>query len=441
MTIKRLLSIDGGGIRGIIAAEILVQIEDALKAHNPKWQRLSDYFDFISGTSTGSIIAAGLAKGMYARDILDIYKTQGQTIFTKAKPPESFEEIPGWTELEQKIPKGLVWVVKHLWWPGKQKHVKQILSFVAENLLTKYTGTELEKELQHVLSNDRGDIITLGSSDLKTNLMIVTNNVTRGQNWFFVNNTVKGEYKKKSEYLDLNADIPLWKIVRSSSAAPTFFPPFSFKVKIPKNLSFQEFTEQKCEFIDGGVGPYNNSSFQLFLEAVHPAYGTDWDSGVDKILLVSVGTGYGYADIELGEAEKKNNAQWAGYVVNDLMFEANLQQNQILKLMSKQKKLKESSNKLENGDGFKIVPTQQELLTYCRFTISFTVERFKALAEKGLLKDDKGNLIKPDAITKELVDKWEKMDCVDQSEYLSSIGRAVAQEQFDISLFKGFLED
>lgn len=41
MTVKRLLSIDGGGIRGIIAAEILVQIEDALKAHNPKWQRLA----------------------------------------------------------------------------------------------------------------------------------------------------------------------------------------------------------------------------------------------------------------------------------------------------------------------------------------------------------------------------------------------------------------
>ncbi|MCT7952700.1 patatin-like phospholipase family protein [Ancylothrix sp. C2] len=428
MTVKRLLSIDGGGIRGIIAAEVLVQMEDALKAHNPKWKSLSNYFDFISGTSTGSIIAAGLATGMPARKILELYLKEGKNIFSPAE--HTLDELldtlgieKGWGK--RSLIKGLI--------KGSGKQDELI-----EQLLTKYTGTKLEKELQEkdVLSD-----ITLGSSDLKTNLMIVTNNVTRGQNWFFVNNTVKGEYKKKSESLDLNADIPLWKIVRSSSAAPTFFPPFSFKVKVPKNHSSQEFTEQECEFIDGGVGPYNNSSFQLFLEAVHPAYGTAWDSGVDKILLVSVGTGYGYADIEFGEAEKKNNAQWAGYVVNDLMFEANLQQNQILKLISKQKKLKESANLLENGDGFKIVPIQQELLTYCRFTISFTVERFKALAEKGLLKDDKGNLIKPDAITKEVVDKWEKMDCVDQSEYLSAIGRAVAQEQFDISLFKGFLED
>jgi patatin-like phospholipase/acyl hydrolase len=72
--VKRLLSIDGGGIRGVMAAEILVQIEDALRAYNPRWQCLADFFHLIGGTSTGSILAAGLAKGMSARELLSIVK-------------------------------------------------------------------------------------------------------------------------------------------------------------------------------------------------------------------------------------------------------------------------------------------------------------------------------------------------------------------------------
>ena len=62
---KKLLAIDGGGIRGVLALEVLQRIEDLLKAKSGRPDfRLADYFDYIAGTSTGGIIAAGLSIGM-----------------------------------------------------------------------------------------------------------------------------------------------------------------------------------------------------------------------------------------------------------------------------------------------------------------------------------------------------------------------------------------
>jgi len=61
---KKLLAIDGGGIRGVLALEVLQRIEDLLKAKSGRADfRLADYFDYIAGTSTGGIIAAGLSVG------------------------------------------------------------------------------------------------------------------------------------------------------------------------------------------------------------------------------------------------------------------------------------------------------------------------------------------------------------------------------------------
>lgn len=76
----KILSIDGGGIRGIIPAKILAKLENDLAREN-KSSRLSDYFDLICGTSTGGIIAIGLALGMSANDILELYKQNAKLIF------------------------------------------------------------------------------------------------------------------------------------------------------------------------------------------------------------------------------------------------------------------------------------------------------------------------------------------------------------------------
>src|SRR5215468_5225271 len=82
---KKLLAIDGGGIRGVLALEVLQRIEDLLKAKSRRADlRLADYFDYIAGTSTGGIIAAGLAIGMSVSQILVFYQEAGAQMFVKA---------------------------------------------------------------------------------------------------------------------------------------------------------------------------------------------------------------------------------------------------------------------------------------------------------------------------------------------------------------------
>lgn len=74
---KKILAIDGGGIKGVFAASFLAQIEAKCNV------RICDYFDLIAGTSTGGIIAAALAVGIPAKDILEMYMTNGKKIFPK----------------------------------------------------------------------------------------------------------------------------------------------------------------------------------------------------------------------------------------------------------------------------------------------------------------------------------------------------------------------
>jgi patatin-like phospholipase/acyl hydrolase len=77
--IFRILSIDGGGLRGIFPAHILKCISERLDVD------LQQSFDFIAGTSTGSIIAAGIAVGKSPAEIVDLYKEYGSAIFSSEK--------------------------------------------------------------------------------------------------------------------------------------------------------------------------------------------------------------------------------------------------------------------------------------------------------------------------------------------------------------------
>ena len=76
----RILSIDGGGINGIFPAAVLTHLEESCLDGQP----IGDYFDLITGTSTGGIIALGLGAGLAARSLLDLYVNEGQRVF----PPE-----------------------------------------------------------------------------------------------------------------------------------------------------------------------------------------------------------------------------------------------------------------------------------------------------------------------------------------------------------------
>ncbi|WP_440709875.1 CBASS cGAMP-activated phospholipase [Herbiconiux sp. YIM B11900] len=76
---KRILSIDGGGIKGVFPAAFLADLEDELE------MPLVDYFDLIVGTSTGGIIALGLGMGLSAKDLLAFYQERGPDIFRGGK--------------------------------------------------------------------------------------------------------------------------------------------------------------------------------------------------------------------------------------------------------------------------------------------------------------------------------------------------------------------
>jgi patatin-like phospholipase len=369
---RRLLSIDGGGLLGLIPAEALIRIEAQLDQITGTQKPLCDRFDLIGGTSTGAILAAGLALGLKATDLRDFYLKFGKDIFTKSFAPVRF-------------------------WHS-------------------YPSGPLEKHLKDVF----GDL-TLGSDKLKTQILIVAKNATLGNDWFFTNNP-------KNKFFAQNSGLPLWELVRSSSAAPTYFPPHAMSIPDGTGKS------QKYEFIDGGVSSYNNPSLQVFLEATIPEYGNGWPMGTDKLLLLSLGTSFNSVTIPEGKATHYELIDWGRYVVKELMNEANLQQNVLMHLIGQRPQTVPSAmSELISSGAASGVPDDnalslvsrnmgsQKLVTYQRITVGLTRDRLNQL---GLPDVDPG--------------KVGELDAADQIPNMQRVGQAVAKEQVHMELLKKF---
>jgi len=439
---KKFLSIDGGGIRGVLPLQILKEIENIVIKYNPSCECLGDYFDFIGGTSTGSIIATGLAIGMKVDEILEVYTKHGNEIFhkielTEAKlqeylkpsidgalkalsPPLSLFAKPlrGW--VEKSIPK---WIRNYL--KSKNMDDSLLLQLIYG---WQYDHTLLEKQLKEKF----GDL-TLGSEKLKTLLMIVTKNATTGQPYFFVNNPRDPEFK------DIYSKIMLRDIVRASSAAPTYFSPHSFKVG-----------NDEFEFIDGGMSSFNNPSFMLFLQAVTNQFGINWSSGEDNLLMISVGTGFSQQSLKWDEktqdymkAKDYKLTDWGEYAIGTLMEDANIQENLIMKLIGQKVGKKTTSRKyatsttyIDNWDFPEVTKDGEEKwLKYRRYSCSLTKERFNQLKERFGLE------LTFDLDNREKIERINHMDCTDMIEDLCAIGAAVAKEQVRESHFEGFTEN
>jgi hypothetical protein len=370
---KRLLSIDGGGLAGLIPAEALILIEKQLDDLTGQQRPLSERFDLIGGTSTGAILAAGLCLGLKAAQLRDFYLNFGKGIFTRVFLPIRF-------------------------WHS-------------------YPAEPLEGHLKEVF----GENTTLGSAKLRSQILIVCKNATLGTTWFFTNNP-------KGKYYSTNASLPLWQIVRASSAAPTFFPPR--KIIVPD----EQGQVHNYEFIDGGVSSYNNPSLQLFLEATDPQYNFGWPTGPDKLLLMSLGTGFNSSTIEEGKASGYNLLDWARYSVKGLLGDANLQQNVLMRLIGEHPAGPVVVSAAERdavrasgapGDSALAVLDAglggRKLLTYQRITVSLTRERLDGL---GL------NDVDPV--------KVREMDAVDQIGNLQRVGAAIAKEQVRMDALKKF---
>ncbi len=229
---RRLLALDGGGIRGLITLGIIEKLESDLRAASGRGAnfRLCDYFDFIGGTSTGAILASGLAIGKSAAELIDFYRTSGAEMFE---------------------PNALI---KRAW--------------------AKFKADPLEAKLKGVF----GETTCLGSSMIKTLLLVVMRNITTDSPWPVTNNP-NAKYNARDRD-DCNLDLPLWQLVRASTAAPVYFPPEVVKI------GPREFV-----FVDGGVTPYNVPAFVMYRTAVAPPYKLEWERGERKMLILSIGTG------------------------------------------------------------------------------------------------------------------------------------------------------
>jgi predicted acylesterase/phospholipase RssA len=238
---KRILSLDGGGVRGILSAGILQEVERrlALRSGRPDF-RLCEYFDLIGGTSTGAILAAGLAMGKTASECADLYREIA---------PEVFDS------------------------KGKAAGIRR----------PRFNAARLEAALSRALGDHE-----LGSNALKTGLAIFTKRVDTGSAWTLTNNPRSRFWEGSSLGAAPNKKLVVRKLVQASAAAPTFFD--EVRLKLDHDAALVENAEGL--FVDGAIAGLNNPSVQLLKVATLRSYGFEWPAGEDQLLMLSVGTGY-----------------------------------------------------------------------------------------------------------------------------------------------------
>jgi predicted acylesterase/phospholipase RssA len=269
---RRILSLDGGGIRGVITLGVLAELERRLRAErggDPGF-RLAHFFDLIGGTSTGAIIAAGLARGMAVEEIADFYGRFGTVAFER----------------------------RRLW--------------------QKWRALYGDGGLERTLKDTFGQDTDLRPEHLQCLLTVVARNATTDSAWPISSNP-SSAYNDPARP-DCNLRIPLWQLVRASTAAPVFFP--------PEVVSWDHDDPAKAfVFVDGGTTAYNNPAFLLFRMATEPAYRLGWAKGEDRLLVVSVGTGSAPVLGDTAEDPSTNVIEAALNTLSSLMSQAAVDQD------------------------------------------------------------------------------------------------------------------
>lgn len=189
----KILSIDGGGIKGLYSATILKEFEEKFNCH------ISDYFDMICGTSTGGLIALALALKIPANEICDFYEIEGPKIFPNSTSINFF---------------------------GKKISRRFMMQLVKGG---KYSDKPLKKALSNIFKERK-------IADSNNLLCIPSYTITEARPFIF---------KYDHTILDRDNGALMVDVALATSAAPTFFP----MAEIP-------FYNNK-QFIDGGVWANN----------------------------------------------------------------------------------------------------------------------------------------------------------------------------------------
>jgi uncharacterized protein len=231
---RRILAIDGGGIRCLIAIEVLRALEARLAAASGDPQRrLCQHFDLVAGTSGGAIIATAVALGLPMHEIRD---------FVVANAHNMFREAP--------------WTARFWSW---------------------YDKSELEANLKQWF----GEQTTLGSERLRSLLLLVMRNWSTDSPWIVSNHP--GAPFNARHLDDCNLDLKLWQLARASAAAPAYY--------APETIRFGRERPYEFIFVDGGLTGFLNPAFKAFQFATTEPYGVRWPADEQRLALVSVGAG------------------------------------------------------------------------------------------------------------------------------------------------------
>jgi len=188
MKMQRILSLDGGGIRGLVSCHWLAGVERALASAGKPG--LLKHFDLIAGSSTGALVACGLAHGISPDTLAELYRAQRHVIF-----PDLAGRL--WSRANRLISDGMS--------------------------APRYDGVGIEKVLRKVFGKT-----TLGQ--LKSPVLITSYDTISRTPVIFKSFDPK------------HRDLLVWEVCRASSAAPTYFPAHAMKVE-----------GKECALIDGGV--------------------------------------------------------------------------------------------------------------------------------------------------------------------------------------------
>jgi hypothetical protein len=316
---KRILALDGGGVKGLLTLGMLKPLEDELRrrAHGDAGFRLCDYYDLIGGTSTGAIIATALALGLSVDELIELYSRLGPEVFGKSAGDGVF-------------------------------------------LQSKFESKKLRRALHGVLSTK-----TLGSQDLRTGLAIHAKRIDTGSAWVVTNHPLGMFYDPPGDSgIFPNKRYRLIELVLASAAAPTFFD----EVVIDIEFDEKRHPIQKGYFVDGAVSANNNPSLQLLMLALEPGYKFGWRGGGDNLMMTSCGTGSRRPAID-GKAFQGLPPGLRGvHALRAMVYDTQVQGVMVMQALSEPRKPWRIN--LEIGDMHGLCITGAPLLDYQRMDVT-----------------------------------------------------------------------
>jgi hypothetical protein len=210
-----------------------------------------------------------------------------------------------------------------------------------------------------------------------------------------------------------NLQFPLWQLVRASTAAPTYFPP-----------EVIDCGGKPFIFVDGGVTMYNNPAFQMFLMATVDRFWIKaapekrgWKTGVDEMLIVSVGTGTSAGENYSLKPDEMNLLFNATTIPSALMYAALNEQDFLCRVFGDC-----VAGPLLDREVDTMMPSQgplnAKLFRYARYNAELTAKGLTALG---------CGRIEPTSV--------QKLDSIDAIPDLQTIGKAVAEQKVDRAHF------